>query len=92
MTTAPANFYKRVDRALKDPAMRAAMKRATARLVSSRDVGFGGFPQADQIRDHARAIRAHTITRLDYYLARFEEAVRARGGHVHWAATASDAV
>ena len=92
MTTAPANFYKRVDRALKDPAMRAAMKRATARLVSSRDVGFGGFPHADQIRDHARAIRAHTITRLDYYLARFEEAVRARGGHVHWAATASDAV
>ncbi len=92
MTTAPANFYKRVDRALKDPAMRAAMKRATARLVSSRDVGIGGFPQADQIRDHARAIRAHTITRLDYYLARFEEAVRARGGHVHWAATASDAV
>ena len=92
MTTAPANFYKRVDRALNDPAMRAAMKRATARLVSSRDVGFGGFPQADQIRDHARAIRAHTITRLDYYLARFEEAVRARGGHVHWAATASDAV
>ena len=92
MTTAPANFYKRVDRALKDPAMRAAMKRATTRLVSSRDVGIGGLPQADQTRDHARAIRAHTITRLDYYLARFEEAVRARGGHVHWAATASDAV
>ena len=92
MTTAPANFYKRVDRALKDPAMRAAMMRATTRLVSSRAVGIGGLPQADQIRDHARAIRAHTITRLDYYLAQFEEAVRTRGGHVHWAATASDAV
>ena len=92
MTTAPANFYKRVDRALKDPAMRAAMMRATTRLVSSRAVGIGGLPQADQIRDHARAIRAHTITRLDYYLAQFEEAVRTREGHVHWAATASDAV
>lgn len=92
MTTAPANFYKRVDRALKDPAMRAAMMRATTRLVSSRAVGIGGLPHADQIRDHARAIRAHTITRLDYYLAQFEEAVRTRGGHVHWAATASDAV
>ena len=92
MTTAPANFYKRVDRALNDPAMRAAMMRATTRLVSSRAVGIGGLPQADQIRDHARAIRAHTITRLDYYLAQFEEAVRTRGGHVHWAATASDAV
>ena len=72
--------------------MRAAMMRATTRLVSSRAVGIGGLPQADQIRDHARAIRAHTITRLDYYLAQFEEAVRTRGGHVHWAATASDAV
>jgi L-lactate dehydrogenase complex protein LldF len=92
MTTAPANFYTRVDRALKDPAMRAATKRATTRLVSSREIGIGAFPNADRIRDHARAIRAHTVARLDYYLARFDEAVRARGGQVHWAATASDAV
>jgi L-lactate dehydrogenase complex protein LldF len=92
MTSAPANFYTRVDRALKDPAMRAAMKRATSRLVSSRDVGIGAFEHADRVRDHARAIRAHTIARLDYYLARFDEAVRARGGHVHWAETAHDAV
>jgi L-lactate dehydrogenase complex protein LldF len=92
MTTAPATFYTRVDRALKDPAMRSAMKRATSRLVASRDVGIAAFPNADQVRDHARAIRAHTIGRLDYYLARFDEAVRARGGHVHWAATAADAV
>jgi L-lactate dehydrogenase complex protein LldF len=92
MATVPANFYQRVDRALKDPAMRAAMKRATTRLVSGREAGFGGFPQADQVRDHARAIRAHTIARLDHYLAQFDHAVRARGGHVHWAVAASDAV
>ena len=92
MTTAPANFYRRVDRALHDPAMRAAMKRATSRLVSSRDAGIGALANADSVRDHARAIRAHTIARLDYYLARFDEAVRARGGQVHWAATAADAV
>lgn len=92
MTTAPANFYRRVDRALNDPAMRAAMKRATTRLVSSREVGINALPNADSVRDHARAIRAHTIARLDYYLGRFDEAVRARGGHVHWASTAADAV
>jgi len=92
MTTAPANFYKRVDRALKDPALRSAMKRATTRLVSSRDAGIAALDHADCIRDHARAIRAHTIARLDYYLGRFDDAVRARGAHVHWAETAHDAV
>jgi L-lactate dehydrogenase complex protein LldF len=92
MKATPANFYTRVDRALKDPAMRAAMKRATSRLVSGREVGIGALAHADRVRDHARAIRAHTIARLDYYLAQFDEAVRACGGHVHWAETAQDAV
>jgi L-lactate dehydrogenase complex protein LldF len=92
MTTAPANFYKRVDRALNDPAMRSAMKRATTRLVSGREAGMAGLEHADLVRDHARAIRGHTIARLDHYLRQFESAVQARGGHVHWAETAADAV
>jgi L-lactate dehydrogenase complex protein LldF len=92
MTTAPANFYARVDQALRNPAMRAAMKHATSRLVSSRELSISALPNADALRDHARAIRAHTIARLDYYLARFDETVRARGGQVHWAATADAAV
>jgi L-lactate dehydrogenase complex protein LldF len=87
-----ATFYTRVDHALHDPALRAAMKRATTRLVSGRAAGMAQFENAEAVRDHARAIRAHTIGQLDRYLEQFERAAIARGGHVHWAATAGDAV
>ena len=92
MSTAPATFHGRVDLALKDRALHAAMARATGRLVAARDAGMAAFNHAEQVRDHARAIRAHTIARLDDYLRRFEASVQSRGGHVHWAATAEDAV
>ena len=92
MTSSPLNFYSRVDRALKDHALGAAMDRATKKLVSSREAGIAAFPEADAVRDHARRIRAHTIGKLGHYLRQFETAVHARGGHVHWAETAEQAV
>ena len=92
MNAAPATFHRRVELALKDPVLHAAMARATSRLVAARDAGMAAFEHAEIVRDHARAIRAHTIARLDEYLRQFENAVLARGGHVHWASTAEDAV
>ena len=50
------------------------------------------LPDADGWRDHARRIRAHTLSRLDHYLDQFVAAVEARGGHVYYARTADDAV
>ncbi len=90
--TSPATFYDRVDAALKDRALGAAMSRATTTLMAGRRRGFEGFTHADAVRDHARAIRAHTVARLGDYLRQFEAAVTARGGHVHWAETAEQAV
>ena len=92
MNVSSANFYTRVDRALADKALGAAMARATSKLVASREEGMAALPNADAIRDHARQIRAHTIARLDHYLRQFEASVQARGGHVHWAETADHAV
>ncbi|HVB36949.1 MAG TPA: LutB/LldF family L-lactate oxidation iron-sulfur protein [Vicinamibacterales bacterium] len=37
------------------------------------------------------ADKAETLARLDHYAVEFERQVVARGGHVHWAATAEDA-
>ena len=90
--TSRATFYERVDNALKDRALGAAMSRATTTLMAGRRRGFDGFTHADEVRDHARAIRAHTVARLGDYLRQFETAVTARGGHVHWAETAEQAV
>src|SRR5262245_32603549 len=90
--TSPLTFYERVDKALKDRALGTAMSRATTTLMAGRRRGFEGFTDAEDVRDHARAVRAHTIARLGDYLRQFETAVTARGGHVHWAATAEEAV
>ena len=90
--TSRATFYERVDNALKDRALGAAMSRATTTLMAGRRRGFDGFTHADEVRDHARAIRAHTVARLGDYLRQFETAVTAHGGHVHWAETAEQAV
>ena len=62
------------------------------RMSSGRDAAVAAFPEMDVVRDHARAIRAHTIARLDHYLREFEASVQRRGGHVHWAATSEEAV
>ena len=88
----PATFYQRVDKAMADPALQAAVRNATSRMASSREAAVAAYPEMDVMRDHARAIRAHTIARLDHYLREFEANLQRRGGHVHWAATSEEAV
>ncbi len=89
---ASLNFYSRVDDALGNRSLGRAMANATTRLVAARQAGIATLPNADAVRDHARLIRAHTVARLDHYLRQFEAAVQARGGHVHWAENADQAV
>jgi len=88
----PATFYARIDQALGNPRLQAAVRNATHRMASGRTTAVASFPEMDAMRDHARAIRAHTIARLDHYLRTFAESVERRGGHVHFAATAEEAV
>lgn len=88
----PATFHARASRALADPRLQAAVRGATVRMMTGRQVAVAAFPEMEAVRDHARAIRAHTIARLDHYLREFEANVRRRGGHVHFAATAEEAV
>lgn len=92
MSLAHATFYTRVDQALANPRLQAAVKNATDRMASGRKAAIAAFPEMDAMRDHARAIRAHTIARLDHYLRLFIENVERRGGHVHVASTADEAV
>jgi len=88
----PATFYERVDKAIGNPMLQEAVLNATTRMSSGRLAAIAAFPEMDAVRDHARAIRAHTIARLDHYLREFEANVQRRGGHVHWAATSEEAV
>ncbi|MBL4693429.1 MAG: lactate utilization protein [Magnetovibrio sp.] len=43
------------------------------------------LPEYDDLRDRAKAIKAHTLDNLDTYLEQFEANVIKAGGKVHWA-------
>jgi L-lactate dehydrogenase complex protein LldF len=83
------SFYDRVEDALHDQQLHLALARATRRFTSLRAGALATLPESDAIRDHARRIRAHTLSRLDHYLAQFAANVEAHGGCVHWAADAA---
>jgi L-lactate dehydrogenase complex protein LldF len=93
MNLAAANvtFHERVEDAIGDAHLHAALDRATDRFITLRANALAGLPGAEDIRDRARLIRAHTLSRLDAYLAQFADAVEAAGGQVHWAADAEAA-
>ncbi len=90
MSLHPPNvaFHERVEHALGDAQLHIALDRATGRFTTLRANAFASLPEAEAVRDRARLIRAHTLSRLDTYLAQFADAVEAAGGHVHWAADA----
>jgi L-lactate dehydrogenase complex protein LldF len=92
MSVAPATFYKRVEAAIADQRLQGALDLGLTRLKTGRTNSLNAFPDAEAVRDQARAIRAHTLSRLDEYLDQFVRNVEARGGTVYYAHTAEDAI
>jgi L-lactate dehydrogenase complex protein LldF len=89
--TPNVTFHERVQHALRDPQLHIALERGTAHANAKRLHAIAELADADALRDRARLIRAHTISRLDHYLAQFASAVEAAGGHVHFACDAESA-
>jgi L-lactate dehydrogenase complex protein LldF len=85
------NFPAAVEQALTDPPLQAALMRLTGTLMAGNRRGYAALADSDALRDHAKAIKEHTLAHLDRYLEQLESAVQSRGGQVHWAATAEDA-
>ncbi|MCB1846171.1 MAG: (Fe-S)-binding protein, partial [Halieaceae bacterium] len=38
-----------------------------------RDAAMGSFGQFEELRDHVRQVRQHSLDHLDHYLAQFEQ-------------------
>ena len=91
MDTHEVPLQARVADALANKQRLATIQLATDRFHTERLKALETLPGADAIRDLARAIRAHTISRLDEYLLQFEQAFTALGGVVHWARDAQEA-
>lgn len=84
-------FRQRIREALGNPPLQEALQRATRSFLASRSQAFADLPDAEAVRDRARAIRAHTIANLDRYLEQFAREVERRGGKVFWASTGREA-
>src|SRR5262245_34784526 len=77
--------------ALLDVPLQAALVRLTDTLLAGNRRGYAALADSDQLRDHAKRIKAHTLAHLDRYLEQLEASVQRLGGRVHWAATAEEA-
>lgn len=62
--------------------------RAVFDLRLRRDAAVAETPDFEALRDHAAALRRHTLAHLDRYLEEFETAAAAVGTRVHWAGDA----
>ena len=92
MRPSRAREFRRAARAaLTDPALRGALGKARGGFVDKRREAAAALPEFDSIRDHARQVREHTFSHLDFYLERFEQRAREAGTEVHWARTAEEA-
>lgn len=78
-------------RAVKNVKVQQAARRATGNLLRERNNAAAELPEWEELRDRAREIKAHTIERLDEYLAQFADSVERAGGKVVWASTAQEA-
>ncbi len=89
--TTPLGFGERARAALADPGLARALLSIRRGWPEARARAIARLPEFDALRDHGREIKDHVLAHLDLYLERFEEAVRASGGEVHWARDAAEA-
>ena len=85
------SFATRVDAALADRHLRAALDQATGLLGSRRSWALTTLADPDGMRDAARAARLRAIASLAEHLEQFEARLLANGAHVHWAETPDQA-
>jgi L-lactate dehydrogenase complex protein LldF len=76
---------------LADGRAQEALDIATNRLRVGREEAWAALPDVEALRERAHAIRMAVIDDLDTHVARFTEALEARGGSVFFARTAAEA-
>ena len=85
------DFLGATAQALVDQPLQAALTRLTDTLMAANRRGYAALEDSDELRDHAKRIKEHTLAHLDRYLEQLEASVLRLGGNVHWAADATEA-
>ncbi|MGH6892714.1 MAG: LutB/LldF family L-lactate oxidation iron-sulfur protein [Dongiaceae bacterium] len=84
-------FKDNAARALNDRHLQQALVHVRTKFIDKRLQAIEALPEFDALRDAARDLKNHVLSRLDEYLLEFEGNVVKRGGHVHWCATPAEA-
>jgi L-lactate dehydrogenase complex protein LldF len=88
----PAPRFREIARGkLGDARIQTALDESTNRLRTHREDAWAGLPGVEDLRQRAHEIRMNVIDDLDGHVARFTEALEARGGQVFFARTAAEA-
>ena len=77
--------------ALKDPKVQRNLHGLYNGFHRARIVAAADTPDWEELRERGRAVKAHTIEHLDYYLERMEQNVIRAGGEVYFAKDAEAA-
>ncbi len=78
--------------ALSDEFLQAAVRFTADRLRGKKKVSTEALGRWEEWRDRGQAIRAHTVSHLDFYLKQFADNARQAGANVHFAATGDEAI
>ena len=84
-------FASMAKSALADEVQKGAIGKATDTIRERRGAAVEQVEDWEGLRERARAIKAHTLAKLDHYLSQFVDQAEARGVVVHWAADADEA-
>jgi len=84
-------FPENVREGLANDKLQAALAKLGHGFPVKRLEAMSRLPEFEQLRDDAQAIKEHTLANLGDYLERYEAKVIESGGHVHWAADATQA-
>jgi L-lactate dehydrogenase complex protein LldF len=84
-------FKDNASRALTDQHLQQALVHVRTKFIDKRMQAIDALPEFDALRDAARDLKNHVLSRLDEYLVEFEGNVVKNGGQVHWCATPAEA-
>ncbi len=84
-------FAEMAKAALADEVQKGAIGKATDLIRDRRGEAVEQLDDWDDLRERARAIKAHTLAKLDHYLMHFVSNAEKRGVVVHWAEDADQA-
>jgi len=91
MNAPTGTFKERAHKALGDKNLKIALDRTTGNARTKRAAAIAAWPEFDQARAHAAAIKDHALDNFAYYLEQFERNALASGAKIHWARDAKEA-